>query len=74
MEFDLMTSKKPKRGRLRERYEMLNPAALRRGLLRLQDKLIELATSFRRKNPEPGSSWWNEGHRPYTLRFPLLSS
>jgi len=36
--------------KLREEYEMLNPAALRRRLLRLQDKLIELATSSRRKN------------------------
>ncbi len=35
--------------RLREEYEMLNPAALRRKLLKLQDKLIKLATSSRRK-------------------------
>ena len=35
--------------RLREEYEMLNPAALRRKLPKLQDKLIKLATSSRRR-------------------------
>ena len=35
--------------RLRQEYEGLNPAELRRRLLKLQQRLIELATASRRK-------------------------